>query len=151
MRSQTLSGWPSDTDSLVKTKSCFAKSPISLSIRLSQIVARVTAKLQSGKRIPTPEAFLSNVARRWSSLICRRSAVLPVGRAPTFGRQLPGQLKQAAAHRRVVDRVKRLDQLDRFALAQRIGFERLRRRLGEPGVGRVRPIQAVVKEADPDT
>jgi hypothetical protein len=37
MRSQTLSGWPSDTDSLVKTKSCFAKRPISLSIRLSQM------------------------------------------------------------------------------------------------------------------
>src|SRR4051794_5156175 len=35
MRSQTLSGWPSDTDSLVKTKSCFAKDHLPLN-RLHQ-------------------------------------------------------------------------------------------------------------------
>src|SRR5229473_1149455 len=151
MRSQTLSGWPSDTDSLVKTKSCFAKRPISLSIRPSQMHRARHSRVAISKRIPYTAAFLSNVAPRWSSSICQWSPVSTVGRAPAFGGQLSRQLEQPAAHRRVADRIERLDELDRLALAQRVGLERLRRRLGEAGVGRVRRIEAVVKEPDPDT
>src|SRR5439155_8471505 len=58
MRSQTLSGWPSDTDSLVKTKFCFAKRPISLSIRLSRVPSAYHRRVAIGKGVPHPRDVL---------------------------------------------------------------------------------------------
>src|SRR5438128_10210070 len=83
---------------------------------------------------------------------CGRSAALPVGRALAVGRQCSGKFEQPTAYPGIADRIKGLDEFDRLTLAQRIGFERLRRWFGETdGVGGAeRRIDAVVKEPDGD-
>src|SRR5579862_4079085 len=144
MRSQTLSGWPSDTDSLVKTKSCCGK-------RCSPLTLRQAPSSWRDAMAPVPPVggTLSNAGGRASSGILPRD---PFARAPqrrlAGRREGAGELEQAAAHRRVLDRVIGFDQFDRLALAQRVGFEALGRRLGEPAGDRRRAhrIDIVEKE-----
>src|SRR5260370_30629794 len=59
-----------------------------------------------------------------------------------------GEVEQAAAHGRIVDRVIGLDQFDRLAPAQRIGLEGLRRRLGKACRDRRRAYRIGVVEKE---
>ena len=60
----------------------------------------------------------------------------------------PGQFEEAAAHGGIVDRVIGVDEFDRFASAQRIGVERLGRRLGEAARDRRRAHRIHVVEEE---
>src|SRR5579883_2153901 len=103
MRSQILSGWPSDTDSLVKTKSRLAKD---YPPRLGAVGA---------------VAWLSNVGEWASSPILRRRRARPICRRRPPG---PWQVEQAAAQDEIVDAVIGVDEVERLAPAQRVGVER---------------------------
>src|ERR1700733_811912 len=100
MRSQILSGCPSDTDSLVNTKSRFCKTR-------SSVVSQVRS----------PALRLSNLGRRPSSANLRDAGMTRLGLGPGIGRQRLCQVEQTAAHRDVPDAVIGADQLHGLAPA----------------------------------
>src|SRR5947208_16122000 len=116
MRSQTLSGWPSDTDSLVKTKSCFAKDHLPLK-RLHQSPGLpLAAPFRTGRdRPPSPGALLSNAGPRASSPIfperCPDRAGRGLFRLAAGGKAFR-QTEHLTTQRLILDTVKGLDQLD---------------------------------------
>src|SRR5258707_10356281 len=135
MRSHTLSGCPSDTDSLVKTKFCLTKvySPYHRAGARHQPAAD-GPRLRS--HAPVHGGPLSNVAPHASSTMLPASALYAPPRMPfwqifALRRQSPGELEKAPPQRRIRDRIVRFDQFDRFAFAQGIGVEHLRRWLGK--------------------
>src|SRR5438046_4690943 len=127
MRSQTLSGWPSETDSLVKTKSCFAKDHLPLN-RLHQSPGLpLAAQFRSGRDRPlSPGALLSNAAPRASSPIFPERRPEGAGRGLfrlTSSGKTFRQTEHLATQRLILDTVKGLDQLNRSAPLQQVGLE----------------------------
>src|SRR4051794_26653189 len=128
MRSQILSGWPSDTDSLVKTKSCFGngKSPNLRGAKKPGVVGRLVDE----NRCPVSGGILSNGTAEASSGMLpsapsRRLLAAVFARPLALGGECLGEIEQAAPDRRILDRKIGVDQFDRLGPAQRVGFERL--------------------------
>src|SRR5579864_1727234 len=149
-RSHTLSGCPSDTDSLVKTKSCFGKM---LSLQSAQANAGYRrAKMLRNRCLRLRATSLSRLEPQASSRIVSagasdRSNRGFVGCPLALCSESSGQVEEAAAHGGILHRIIGVDQIDGFAAAQRIGVERLGRRLGKAARDRRRPHRVhIVKE-----
>src|SRR5215204_2292728 len=119
IRSQTLSGCPSDTDSLVKTKSCFGNGNSPLISAFNRIPGAIRPALVETS--PVSGVTLSNANAAASRGILSAAASRGAGRVlfegpSALGGQRLGEVEQAAPHPGIIDREIRLDEFHGLAL-----------------------------------